>query len=156
MLVPARGARAGAERAGLRVSGQSRLHARVTAAATLGAELPAPDLVIVATKANGLEAAAASLAGHWPDAAVMTVLNGLGAEEVVARYGDWPILSAVTFISGTKHSDTHVEYILDTETWIGPYRDAPYELAQEAGELIGRSGLSREVLPTCVRRSGRS
>ena len=41
------------------------------------------------------------------------------------RAGDWPIISAVTFMSGTRHSDTHVEYILDTETWLGPYeRDA--------------------------------
>jgi 2-dehydropantoate 2-reductase len=76
----------------------------------------------------------------------MTVLNGLGAEEVLAGRGEWAILSAVTFISGTKHSDTHVQYILDTETWIGPYLDAPYELAREAGELIGRSGLAVEVL----------
>jgi 2-dehydropantoate 2-reductase len=103
--------------------------------------------VIVATKATGLEAAAASLAGQWPGAAVMTVLNGLGAEDVVRRYGDWPLLSAVTFISGTKHSDTHVEYILDTETWLGPYGDTAFALAQEAGELIARSGLKVEVLP---------
>ena len=38
-----------------------------------------------------------------------------------ARAGDWPIISGVTFMSGTRHSDTHVEYVLDTETWIGPY-----------------------------------
>ena len=24
-------------------------------------------------------------------------------------------------MSGTRHDDTHVEYILDTETWVGPY-----------------------------------
>ena len=30
-------------------------------------------------------------------------------------------------MSGTKHSDTHVEYILDTETWLGPYEGTPYE-----------------------------
>jgi 2-dehydropantoate 2-reductase len=130
---------------GLRVSGRADFTVPVTAASS-AAELPVPDLVIVATKANGLEEAAASLAGHWPNAAVMTVLNGLGAEDVVAGRGEWPILSAVTFISGTKHSDTHVQYILDTETWIGPYLDAPYELAREAGELIGRSGLAVEVL----------
>jgi 2-dehydropantoate 2-reductase len=130
---------------GLRVSGRADFTVQVTAACS-AAELPVPDLVIVATKANGLEEAAASLAGHWPNAAVMTVLNGLGAEEVVARRGEWSILSAVTFISGTKHSDTHVQYILDTETWIGPYLDAPYELTREAGELIGRSGLAVEVL----------
>jgi len=133
-------------RSGLRVSGRADFTAPVIAACS-AAELPAPDLVIVATKAHGLEGAAAALAGHWPQAAVMTVLNGLGAEEVVARRGEWSILSAVTFISGTKHSDTHVQYILDTETWIGPYDGAPFELAREAGELIARSGLAVEVLP---------
>jgi 2-dehydropantoate 2-reductase len=131
---------------GLRISGKADFVTAVSAASS-PAELPAPDLVIVATKATGLDGAAASLAGHWPAAAVMTVLNGLGAEAVVARYGDWPLLSAVTFISGTKHSDTHVEYILDTETWLGPYGDTPFELASQAGELIARSGLNVEVLP---------
>ena len=77
----------------------------------------------------------------------MPVLNGLGAEEVVRRFGDWRLISSVTFISGTKHSDTHVQYILDTETWLGPYEETPFELAQEAGDLIARSGLKVEVLP---------
>ena len=131
---------------GLRITGKADFDAQVTAASSVEA-LPAPDLVIVATKAGGLEAAAASLRGHWPGAAVMTVLNGLGAEDVVRRHGEWPLVSAVTFISGTKHSDTHVEYILDTETWLGPYADAPLALAQEAGDLIARSGLKVEVLP---------
>ena len=76
----------------------------------------------------------------------MPVLNGLGAEEVLRAHGDWPIVSSVTFMSGTKHSDTHVEYILDTETRLGPYEETPFELAQEAGELIARSGLEVEVL----------
>ncbi len=56
----------------------------------------------------------------------MTVLNGLGAEEAVRRAGDWPIISGVTFMSGTRHSDTHIEYVLDTETWIGPYEYTPF------------------------------
>ncbi len=55
-------------------------------------------------------------------ATVMTIQNGLGAEEVVAAHGEWPLLSAVTFMSGTRHGDEHVEYVLDTATWIGPYR----------------------------------
>jgi 2-dehydropantoate 2-reductase len=130
---------------GLRVGGKADFLSRVRAATSADA-LPEPDLVIVATKAHGLEAAAASLEGHWPRAAVMPVLNGLGAEEVVARFGAWPVISAVTFVSGTKHSDTHVEYILDTETWLGPYGDTPLALAQEVGELIARSGLKVEVL----------
>src|SRR6185436_3234442 len=131
---------------GLRVSGKAEFVSAVSAA-TSAAELAVPELVVVATKAGGLESAAASLRGHWPDAAVMTVLNGLGAEQVVRRHGEWPLLSAVTFISGTKHSDTHVEYILDTETWLGPYHGTPLELAESVGELIARSGLKVEVLP---------
>jgi 2-dehydropantoate 2-reductase len=130
---------------GLRVSGKHDFVASVSAAVTPD-ELAVPDLVIVATKGAGLDGAASVLAGHWPEATVMTVQNGLGAEEVVRRYGDWPMLSGVTFMSGTKHSDTHVEYILDTETWIGPYKDNSFEAAQEVGELVVRSGLKAEVL----------
>ena len=45
----------------------------------------------------------------WPQAIVMTVQNGLGAEEVIGAHGDWPLLSSVTFMSGTRHADTHVD-----------------------------------------------
>jgi 2-dehydropantoate 2-reductase len=131
---------------GLRISGRSDLLARVAASAD-PAELPSPDLVIVATKADGLEAAAAAMEGHFPDATVMTTLNGLGAEEVVRAHGGWPIVSAVTFISGTRISDAHVEYILDTETWLGPYEETPYERVEEIADLIARSGLKVEALP---------
>jgi 2-dehydropantoate 2-reductase len=44
-------------------------------------------------------------------------------------------------MSGTRHSDTHVEYILDTETWLGPYGETPYELVEEVGATIVESGL---------------
>jgi 2-dehydropantoate 2-reductase len=129
---------------GLRVTGRSDLHAEVTAAADPD-ELEQFDLGIVATKANGLEEAAASLAGRFPDALVMTTLNGLGAEEVVRAQGDWPIVSAVTFMSGTKHSDTEVEYVLDTATWMGPYEETPLERVEEVGDLVRRAGLKAEV-----------
>ena len=131
---------------GLRVSGRADFVASVPAAVDPAA-LGAVDLVIVATKATDVEAAAARLAGSFGGAAVMTVQNGLGAEEIVRRQGDWPLISAVTFMSGTRHSDTHVEYILDTETWLGPYGDTPFELVQEAAELIERGGLRAVALP---------
>ena len=130
---------------GLRVTGKSDLQARVHAAAD-PRDLPEPDLVIVATKAAGLREAARSLEGHFPEATVMTVLNGLGAEEIVREHGDWQLVSAVTFMSGTKHSDTEVEYILDTETWLGPYEDTPFERAREIADTILSSGLKAEVL----------
>jgi 2-dehydropantoate 2-reductase len=131
---------------GLRVTGRSNLQARVTASADPAA-LPAFDLGIVATKATGLAAAAESLEGRFREATMMTVLNGLGAEEAVRARGDWPIVSAVTFMSGTKHSDTEVEYILDTETWLGPYEDTPFGEVEEITALIVESGLKAEALP---------
>jgi len=131
---------------GLRVSGRNDFTARLTAAST-ARELPEFELGIIATKATGLEAAADSLAGHFPAATIMTVQNGLGAEAVVRQRGDWPIVSAVTFMSGTKHSDTHVEYILDTPTWLGPYGQTPYEQVREIAGLLVASGLKAEAMP---------
>ncbi len=129
---------------GLRVSGRTDFTGRVTAAADPDA-LEEPDLVIVACKGTDLEAAAAQLEGRFPGAAVLTVQNGLGAEEIVRRHGPWPLVSGVTFMSGTKHSDTHVEYILDTLTWLGPYGDTPFAVVREAAELIVAAGLKAEA-----------
>jgi 2-dehydropantoate 2-reductase len=131
---------------GLRVSGMSEHVARVTATDDPG-ELPAFDVAIVATKATGLESAARSLEGRFPDATVVTVLNGIGAEEVVRAHGAWPIVSGVTFMSGTRHADTHVEYILDTETWLGPYEETPFAVVQDLVDTIVASGLKAEALP---------
>ena len=133
-------------RDGLRVSGKSERHVTVRASADPG-ELPPPDVAIIATKATGLRDAMATLAGSFSGATVTTVLNGLGAEEIVREHGTWPIVSAVTFMSGTRHSDTHVEYILDTETWLGPYEETPFERVQEIADTIVASGLRAEALP---------
>jgi 2-dehydropantoate 2-reductase len=126
--------------AGLRVSGRHEFTSRLQAS-TEPAGLPEADLAIISTKTTELDAAASRLAGHWPEAAVMTVQNGLGAEEIVGRHGGWRLVSAVTFMSGTRHSDTHVEYILDTETWLGPYRGTPQAVVHEIAKLIAESGL---------------
>jgi 2-dehydropantoate 2-reductase len=131
---------------GLRVSGEHDFTAHVTAASD-PRHLPDFDVGIIATKATGLEKAAESLAGRFGDATIMTVQNGLGAEAVVHRHGGWPLISAVTFMSGTKHSDTHVEYILDTPTWLGPYEETPYERVQELAQLLVDSGLKADALP---------
>jgi len=131
---------------GLRVTGRHDFTARVTAAAD-PRDLRDFDLGIIATKANGVEQAAESLQGGFPRATVMTVQNGLGAEEIVRGHGEWPLISGVTFMSGTKHSDTHVEYILDTPTWIGPYGDTPFERVEEVARLLADAGLKVEALP---------
>ena len=133
-------------RDGLRISGKSVILARVTASADPD-ELEDFDVGIVATKAAGLGPAAKALEGRFAGATMTTVLNGLGAEEIVRQHGAWPIVSGVTFMSGTRHSDTHVEYILDTETWLGPYESTPFERVQEIADTIAASGLEVEALP---------
>jgi 2-dehydropantoate 2-reductase len=129
---------------GLRVSGRSDFVARIEAA-TSPLELPEPDLVIVACKGTDLESVAERLAGHWPEAIVMTVQNGIGAGDVIARNGHWRLLTAVTFMSGTRHADTHVEYVLDTATWIGPARGTTPDDARRVAALIASSGLEAEA-----------
>jgi 2-dehydropantoate 2-reductase len=129
---------------GLRVSGRSVLTAAVAASSDPAAVGDA-DLVILACKGGDLEPLAASLAGRFAHATVMTVQNGLGAEEIVAAHGAWPLLSAVTFMSGTRHDDVHVEYVLDTATWIGPYRDTTPADAESVAALIRSAGLKAEA-----------
>jgi 2-dehydropantoate 2-reductase len=129
---------------GLQVSGRADFHVSLDAATTPGA-LAEPELVIVASKGGDVEAIATQLAGHWPDATLMTVQNGIGADEVVARHGDWRQLTGVTFMSGTRHADTHVEYVLDTATWIGPSRGTSAADARGVADLIVSSGLKAEA-----------
>jgi 2-dehydropantoate 2-reductase len=130
---------------GLRVSGRHHFVGHVTAVAD-PADLAEPDLVLHCTKTTALESAAAALAGHFPGATMMTTQNGLGAEEIVRGHGDWPIVSAVTFMSGTKRSDTEVDYVLDTPTWLGPYEQTPFETVDEIAHLLADAGLKAQAL----------
>ena len=136
------------EEEGLRVSGKHDFTASLRATAD-PAELPELDLAILATKATQLDAAAAALAGRIPGATVMTIQNGLGAEEIVRRHGDWQIISAVTFMSGDRHDDTHVEYELDTATWMGPYAGThtPYERVRQVEQVLRDAGLEAQAFP---------
>ena len=132
---------------GLRVSGKHELAAEVFATDD-PAELAPFDVGIIACKALDLELTASRLAGRAQGATMMTVQNGLGAEAVLARHGAWPIISAVTFMSGIRHSDVHVEYELDTATWMGPWAQTatPYALVQELAELMISAGLEAEAM----------
>jgi 2-dehydropantoate 2-reductase len=132
------------EEHGLRISGRADFTARLVATADPTA-LADADLAIVACKGTDLESVAQRLEGRLPGATVMTVQNGLGAEDVVAAHGDWPLLSSVTFMSGTRHGDAHVEYVLDTETWIGPNRGTTEADARRVAELVVSSGLKAQA-----------
>ena len=133
---------------GLKVTGKSTLRADVLAS-TDPADLGEIDLIILATKTTAVEASMKTLQGHFPNATVMMIQNGLGCEQVVRSHGDWPIISGLTFMSGVRKADTHVDYELDTPTWIGPWdqeQDRPgYAYIQQVEELINHSGLICEA-----------
>ena len=130
---------------GLRVSGRSDFTARLDATPDPVALPEDAELAILACKSTDLEPLSARFEGRLEGATVMTIQNGLGAEEIVAAHGDWPLLSAVTFMSGTRHGDAHVEYVLDTATWIGPYRGTSEADARRVADLIEAGGLKAEA-----------
>lgn len=136
---------------GLRVSGKHEFVGHVQATAE-AAELPDFDLGIIAVKAIDLEHVGLRLTGVAPQATMMTIQNGLGAEAVIARHGDWPLISSVTFMSGTRRSDVHVEYELDTATWLGPWAGTATDPAavQAVAALINASGLKAEAMADLV------
>lgn len=134
-------------RDGLRVSGKHNfaVSLRATSAAD---ELPEFDFGIVATKATQVEEAIAQAGRRFDRGAVVSAQNGLGSEEIIAAHTRGQVIRATTFMSGTKHSDTHVQYELDTATWLGPFepRQTPMSLVDEVAELIKAGGLKAEAL----------
>lgn len=80
---------------------------------------------------------------------MVSAQNGLGSEEIIAEHTRGQVIRGTTFMSGTKHSDTHVQYELDTATWLGPFepRKTPQSIVKDAADLINASGLKAEALP---------
>ena len=111
-------------------------------------ELPDFDLGIVATKATQVEESIAAVAARFDQGAVISAQNGLGSEEIIAEHTRGQVIRGTTFMSGTRHSDTHVQYELDTATWLGPFepRNTPFALVKEAADLLVASGLKAEAL----------
>jgi len=132
---------------GLRVSGGNNF--RVSLRATTDArDLPDCDLAIVATKATQVEEAILQAGSRFGQGAVVSAQNGLGSEEIVAAHTQGQVIRATTFMSGTKHSDTHVQYELQTATWLGPFepRNTPMSLVNEVADLMKAGGLKAEAL----------
>ena len=135
---------------GLRVTSASPGHNFVASlkASTNPLELPAFDLGIVACKATQTEQAFAPVAKLFDNGAVISAQNGLGSEEIIAAHTRGWVIRGTTFMSGTRHTDTRVQYELNTATWIGPFepRATPFSVVQQAAELIVAGGLKAEAL----------
>ncbi|MGH9774389.1 MAG: ketopantoate reductase family protein [Candidatus Acidiferrales bacterium] len=132
---------------GLRVSGKHEFAASLHATND-PSELPECHLGIVCCKATQTAEAVASVAHCFAHGAILSAQNGLGCEEVIANLCSSQVLRGTTFMSGTRHGDTHVRYELDTATWLGPFepRHTPFSLVKEAADLINASGLKAVAL----------
>ncbi len=138
------------EERGLRVSGAHDFTAQVNAE-TRPERLPRFDLGIVATKATQVAEAFRPIGHLFDGGAVISAQNGLGSEEILAALTRGKIIRACTFMSGTRHSDSHVQYELDTPTWLGPFEATatPFSVVKEAADLIVAGGLKAEALEDC-------
>jgi 2-dehydropantoate 2-reductase len=132
---------------GLHVSGTHEFHVNLRATDDPSA-LPQFDLGIVACKATQTREAVTPVAHLFKSGAILSSQNGLGSEEVIAEIVQTYVLRGTTFMSGTRVTDTHVRYELDTATWMGPFEPtkAPFSLVQEAAGLINSSGLKAVAL----------
>jgi 2-dehydropantoate 2-reductase len=135
-------------RDGLRVSGGHNFHVSLRATSRPD-ELPDCELGIIATKATQVGDCIARVGQRFHKGAIISAQNGLGSEEIIAAQTSGYVIRGTTFMSGTRHSDTHVQYELDTPTWIGPFEpcNTPYALVKEAAELIVAGGLKAQALP---------
>jgi 2-dehydropantoate 2-reductase len=134
-------------RDGLKVSGTHQFHTKLRASHA-PARLPEFDLGIVSSKATQTADAVRPVAHLFKKGAILSAQNGLGGEEIIADLAKTFVIRGTTFMSGTRHSDTHVQYELDTATWIGPFEptNTPFDIVQEAAELINSSGLKAIAL----------
>lgn len=132
---------------GLRITGSHNFSVPIKAT-TRASDLPECDFGIVATKATQVKDSFRLAAHHFDKGAVLSAQNGVGSEEIIATLTRGYVIRGTTFMSGTRHSDSHVQYELDTPTWMGPFEPSgtPYAVVKELADLIVASGLKAEAL----------
>ena len=102
---------------------------------------------MVATKSLHTDAALAATAGVLADAAVCSVQNGVGNEEIIARYVP-RVIGGTTIMAGHVPAPGVVHLDAPGGTWIGPFepqRARMDEVRQLAG-LLNRGGLPTAAL----------
>jgi 2-dehydropantoate 2-reductase len=128
--------------AGQRAAGRPAIQARAD-----GAQIPPCELGIVATKSLHTEAALAATAGAFADAAVCSVQNGVGNEEVIARYVP-RVIRGTTIVAGHVPAPGAVHLDAPGDTWIGPFEPQPAGMHEVRllAALLNRGGLPATAL----------
>jgi 2-dehydropantoate 2-reductase len=131
---------------GLRVTGLADFVARVHAR-TDGSDLPACDFGVVATKAPHTRAAVEGAQAAVANAAVVSVQNGLGNEEVIAELVPHVVRGSI-ITAGAIAAPGVVRYDAPGDSWFGPFEPQPAtmtEVEQLAG-LLSAGGLRTHAL----------
>jgi 2-dehydropantoate 2-reductase len=131
---------------GLRITGRADFVSPVQAR-TSAAEIPPCDFGIVATKSEHTAAAISSAAGVFENAAVASVQNGVGNEELVAESVS-RVIRGSTLVAGAIVEPGVVRFDAPGDTWLGPFEPSPASPEQIAqlADLISQGGLPTHAL----------
>ena len=135
------------ESSGLTVTGQAAFTVPVHAR-THAADLPPCELAIVATKSlhttDAVTAARAALAG----AAVVSVQNGVGNEELIAEVVP-RVMRGTIVTAGAVTAPGTVRYDAPGDSWIGPFEPKPAtpDEIEVLARLLNRGGLRTHAVP---------
>jgi 2-dehydropantoate 2-reductase len=131
---------------GLRVTGQAEFTASVRAR-TDGRDLPACDFGVVATKALHTRDAVAGARAALAGAAVVSVQNGLGNEEVIAELVPRVIRGSIV-TAGTVVAPGVVRYDAPGDSWFGPFEPGPAAMdeVERLARLLTEGGLRTHAL----------
>ena len=134
------------ESQGLRVIGLADFVAKVHAR-TDGRDLPACDFGLVATKAQHTRAAVEGARAALADAAVVSVQNGLGNEEVIAELVPRVIRGSIV-TAGAVVAPGVVRYDAPGDSWFGPFEPQPAPMGKVAhlARLLSAGGLRTHAL----------
>lgn len=133
---------------GLRLSGAADFTTRLAGASTDPGKLPRCDYGLVATKSIHTRAAmekARVIFGD--DAAVCSVQNGVGNEEIIAEQVRY-VIRGTTFPAGHLIAPGHVGFDIKGDTWVGPFEptQTPMEKVNALAEAMNRAGMNTIAL----------
>jgi 2-dehydropantoate 2-reductase len=111
------------ESGGLTVTGQAAFTAPVHAL-TSADRLPPCRLGIVATKSSHTRDAVAAARGALADAAVVSVQNGVGNEELIAEFAP-RVMRGTIVTAGAVTAPGVVRYDAPGDSWLGPFEPKP-------------------------------
>ena len=112
------------------------------------AQVPGCDFGIVATKAMHADAAIAATAHAFADGAVVSVMNGVGNEETLARHVT-RVIRGTTFPAGKLLEPGVVQWDVKGDTTFGPFEPDPIDVSaiEPLAEACTRAGMPTAAVP---------